>query len=339
MNALKPEELTLKELRRVHDAIRRSYPVAAARSTIRAVGFGHALKGGRRDPKRRLAACFYVRQKRDEGDIKSVPVAQRVEETFTTRVKRDKHFYQVTIPTDVATVPRFAPARHSVTRNGGTWLGSAGAVVAWRFTAQEPWQLGVLTAGHLFENGTSNLALQIGRDGGAMPVTVRFRAPPSSLLDAALIDVTRAELAALNVHVPANPPNTTFWSTDDLGPAVTNAHATGTALDGISLRPHGDDPDFRTEDYFPESDDLIPELGNLADIVWVKERVAGTANPAAFLGGTSGSAWEIQGLPAATQVGRDTDTETEGLGQCIDTQLQWVRERLGAPFFRFVFAF
>lgn len=84
-----------------------------------------------------------------------------------------------------------------------------------------------------------------------------------------------------------------------------------------------------------QSDGLIPELGNLSDLVQVRA-IAGSP----FIAGTSGSAWRISNRPAAIEVGRDVATSTQGLAQFLDTQLFWVRHRLSADgpldFFRFV---
>lgn len=336
-------DLTPDEMRRIQQTIRRRYPTDPD-SNILAVGFGPADKNGKFDPERPFAACYYVKKKKRK---KSVPDDQRIPEELSVRVKRGKTFVTVPLRTDVVKAPQFAPSSRFVTDTGAR-LGSAGMLVTWK-RPDVPREWGIVTAGHLFAGGQTTAALKVDLLIGTAAILVDVfqpsEAPP--LLDVALLEITPSMLTLAGLKPPVvPPPQGNFWTEAELTAAFGPSNTT--SIPGVSLRPERDDPTFVTKRYFPRSENLIPALGDLSNII----HVAGTnaVNPAPFIPGTSGSAWKIQGRAAAVQVGRnlkvkptDPEENTEGLAQCLDTQLKWVRQELekagSLDDFRFVEAF
>lgn len=319
-------DLTPDEMRRIQQTIRRRYPADPC-SNILAVGFGPADKNGESDPNRPFAACYYVKKKKA-----TVPKAQRIPKELSVRVKRGKTFVTLTIRTDVVETPRFAPSSRFVT-DTGVRIGSAGMLVTWKRDGEaRAW--GIVTAGHLFAGGQTTAALKADLLVGTTTIPVDVFQPSAAdpLLDVALLEITPGMLNLAGLKPPTvPPPQAPFWSEEELtaafGPNRTNA------IPGVSLRPENDDPKFVTKRYFPKSDDLIPTLGNLSNIVHVRGTSA--VNPAPFIPGTSGSAWTIQGRAAAVQVGRNLassptagDENTEGLAQFLHTQLKWIEAEL-----------
>lgn len=317
------DQLTRDEAHRLQRSISRGL-TDAADDNILAVGFGAATKRGRHDPDRPFAACVYVARKK-----KSPGKGTRVRGEVSVRLKRGDRFVRVTVPTDVVEAPRLAPSGRFVTRQG-EWLGSAGVVVAWKRSVPE-WRWGVVTVGHLFD-GTSGSAASLRAvlpNGAQLPCDRLFRSARTEHLDSALLEVEPADLVLHGVTAVTSPPTARpFWAQNALVSAIHAASESNQPLVGASLRSFADVAPFEVTHYFPESDQLIPELGNLFDFILV--RATEETDPAPFIGGTSGSAFDIAGLGAAVQVGHDVDTSMIGAAQFLDTQLFWVRGKLNA---------
>jgi hypothetical protein len=274
-----------------------------------------------RDPTRPLAIRVYVGQKRVR-----VAATQRIPARVSVRLKRDQGFIRLDLPTDVVPLPPLVPSGRFVTRFG-EWLGAAGAVVAWRQSAPT-WRWGIVTVGHLFSEvpGESVTIQAQPHEGPRLPGQRLVTSARTDLLDASLIEVLPADLTLHGIAIPAlSPTEMDYWVQNELAIRLRSAFLAQAPLFGQSWRPFAP-VGFLTGDYFPTTHQLIPDLGNLIDVMLVETRTV--VDPPAFARGTSGSAWTVEGRPAALQVGRDLATSMTGVGQFLDTQLAWLRQRL-----------
>jgi len=310
---------TIAELARMQRTLHgRLREVDAA--NLAAIGFGMAFKGGRPDPSRGPAICLFVLRKH----MPRRP-DQRIPAYVQLRLRRGSTYQQVELATDVVEIGRVLPTGWTLSATG---VGSAtgGAVIAWRSPTDTDGTTlcGILTVGHPFATGLRPL-VRIDPQPGAHPFNGRLllrsrrhrasadaaivRVYPESLVDSGLLDSTLVSSGQFDIDAIIEPE---VVSLDRLV-SLRGAH-------GESLRDDTPAP-FLVHAILPMM--TIGGLGRLRNIISVWSPGAG-----AFLPGTSGSLWEIEGDPAALQVAASPDAYRLGFGQALVTDLLWARHAL-----------
>jgi len=313
------EDFTIAELARMQRTLHgRLREVDAA--NLAAIGFGMAFKGGRPDPSRGPAACLFVPRKH-----RPRRAAERIPARVQLRLRRGSTYQHIELATDVVEIGRVVPTGWTLsTRDVGPATG--GAVIAWRApTDTDAITLcGILTVGHAFGIGVRPL-VRIDPQPGDLPFNGRLllrsrrhrasadaaivRVNPESLVDSGLLDVTWVSNGQLDIDAIVEPE---IVSLDRLV-SRRGAH-------GASLRDDTPAP-FLVRAILPMM--TIGGLGRLRNIIAVWSPAAG-----AFLPGTSGSLWEIEGDAAALQVAASPEAYQLGFGQALVTDLAWARHAL-----------
>ncbi|MFV2066229.1 MAG: hypothetical protein ACC645_04565 [Pirellulales bacterium] len=309
---------TAAELARMQRTLQRQLRDIDA-ANLAAIGFGMALKGGRPDPKRGLAACLFVRHKHAPRQA-----SQRLPPRVEIRLRRGSTFQRLQLATDVVEVGRVVPTGWRLSAPDIDPV-TGGAVVAWRAITEEDGTVrcGILTVGHAFATGrrplvridpwpgetsfNGRLYLKSRRPSSADAAVIRVH--PESLVENGLIDPSLVSGGRLDIDAIVQPE---IVSPDQLA-SLHGAH-------GESLRSDTRVP-FLLQAILPLM--TIRGLGRLRNIISVWSPGADAFSP-----GTSGSLWEVEGDPAALQVAATPATYQLGFGQALVTGFDWARDAL-----------
>lgn len=317
-------DLNADELRRIRETLFDRYHIGT-RGNIVEVGFGVAELAGQLDRQRTDSICFYVTRK-------CVPRAKvdRIPHQIDVRVKRDRQYVLVQLPSDVIEISRSAiqltgrRLRHVSNPAHAT----AGAIVIWRFTGQRQFAYGVLTVGHLFwhrqtvPEQADDVRIRVQRNREILGRLV-LRAQPDEGVDAAIVLSSRQALIAGGVLSElASRRGKRIRTVDQL---ISDRLQTGLTL------PRGDPIPFVVLRYLPEFN-LISELGPIMHALDVRSVAPGT-----YRDGTSGAPWIIQRQAACQQFAgwKSSDPAQDyvrGTGQSLATILRWCRRRLAKTY-------
>ncbi len=306
-------DFTLSELARLQRTLRRRFDIARDTNLID-VGFGVAVKGGRPDAARGMAATFLVRRK-----FRPRAAQRRLPDSASVRLLRGASFVTVHLRTDVVETAPPTPAGY---RYHASDVGPAtvGMVLNWRERCGRRTKsvCGLLTAGHAFADHTPRLVLVQPSSGGRSfnaRLYVRSRRP--SPVDAAILHVNPDDLLENEILAPG-------WVADgELAPGagvdlpvaelpdVWSPQGTPATI----LRATGTMP-FRVYTLLPRMS--IRTLGQLEYIFsgWSPRQDA-------FPLGTSGAVWNLSDGPAALQIAGTPPEFRRGFGQAAGRLIDW----------------
>jgi hypothetical protein len=308
--------LTHDEFRRVHETLYRRLPKSAV-NDIRAIGFGPAIRNGQYDASRPIAACIYVDRKR-----RKVSGDRKIKPQIAVRVKRGRHYEETVVPTDVRELPQLVPSGKFVSTLSDVWLGSAGVLIAWKFTGPT-WNWGVVTGSHFTQSlalGDIAVLQTVQHIGPNIPAILLTRSTAVESVDSSLFRVQVSDLILHGLVNQTNPPLAgSVWSETNLSDRLLQSRS------GQSLWAFPGTNRFQTGTYFPQSGRLVPPLGNLKNVFLVSGE-GSISDP--FREGTSGTAWQVEGKAAAIQVAHDPKHLQTGLAQFLDTQLIWAKKKI-----------
>lgn len=326
METLTPDQvrdLSVEELGRIQKTLVRRLRSVGDRNVI-AVGFG-AKRRKNRIRRGVLAARYLVRRKRMPR-VKKHRILGRV----VVRLKRPEGIVRVVLPTDVEEILDTAETGAHIPATSSTRLCTTGLIVRWLPTNSgnsnnvDSWKWGFLTVSHSFDGVPRPFFPQIQLPNGVTVVSKLHRKTrPAEKIDAAILLIE--DRATLD--------GTGFVTTDPLPPAIPvrdSEQLRSDANTGAKGRSHRVSTDgfpytpvhFQAADFHPDG---FPIGGRKRKhILHVTQSQSG-----AFETGTSGSAWDVQQMPAAIQLGANPDF-ADGFGQCLSTIRAWALEKLNA---------
>ncbi|GEM_PF-3383555 len=302
-------ELTDTELARIQDTLERRLRQAGDTNVV-AVGFGAKVKGGRIRRRGIMAARYLVRRK-------SLPRQRirRVTPQVSVRLRRGNRYINVVLDTDVEACVDASDSGAEVRARSRA---ATSFVMRWRMTTTSVWSWGVLSVSHAFHGSVARHP-DIVHNGRRAPATLITRTRRNSRLDAALIQVSLADLLNVRILRTGQPLRSiTHRSRAQLMGDASSQRA------GKSHRVRGSGftsfVRFKATDYLPVY--RISGIRREAILRVVQSRRS------AFAPGTSGSGFTIGGRLAALQLGTDDSRNRTGLGQSIDTLLEWAKKQL-----------
>jgi hypothetical protein len=303
-------KLTADEMGQIQTSLNRRFSIKKDKNLV-GIGFGPAVRRGRKDKKRPLAVCFLVKKKEVVSDEKMFP------REVTVKIKKGKASREVTLPTDVVAVGRITKTGEDIRFSNKD--ATVGAVVAWN-DGTEHW--GVLVVAHLMAGGTASI-VGVGDSATVRgPVSnftgaLRLKSTTTSGMDVALLEVNKSALLSNGLIKPSQSQSRKFVrSVDSL---ATDGDARGQTFSKFGTRV------LMVTRYHPTF--FVTGLGDLKDIIEVRNAWAAET----FREGSSGAAWHVNDESACMQVaGEDrlVNAFQVGYGQALATVLSWVKEQL-----------
>lgn len=305
-NSLSPDEMA-----RIRRSLQARFKISRE-SNITDVGFGLPVRNGKLDRASNQCLIFSVKEKKEVPTQEDIPIPRNL----SVRVKRGDKFETLSFPTDVIVLPSFRRTGRLVThRTAAPNDCTTGIVVAWNKPGQDRLALGILTVRHALEAGAGKLVsirINPAENGPEFIGTIRWKSRSNSAIDAAVIEVNRADLVTAQIltagqRLTSRAPRTLAKIVNDAG------------LNGRSKRTDTQ-PTFLFQAYWLTAPpEMRSDLGPLQDVVQVCSDAI-----QAFKQGSSGSAWIVdvpvsEGRDLAMQIGADEATLQIGAGQALET--------------------
>lgn len=320
--------LSAKELKTFQQQLRRRY----ARCGVVEVGFGIAKKKGANDTARGLTATFFVKRKYTPR-LSAIGLPASV----TMNVRRGGEKKSVKFWTDVVELGRAIRTGAPMSpRCRITYPLIGGTIIRWREAQLSAALWGIVTVGHPFApvsvtNPIQNRVCLKGGFGSSLAGSLIWRSN-NPAIDAAAILVAPADLVATGILSDADPdlPGIGCRSVAALVADASPSPFGGSS--GQTLRFFGGfGLGFRVAHFFPvispDPTGLLTDLEGMENVIKV-ESADGLIAGGVFPKGTSGSAWEIQGMLGAIQIGAESPTFNIGYGQAAQFVMSAIAQGL-----------